>query len=212
MTGAKICGLTTAETVAAAVEGGAEYLGLNFFHRSPRYLTPEAAAALASPVRGRTKLVAVTVDPSDAELDEISRALRPDLIQLHGRETPERVGEVAARTGATVIKALSVAARADLAAVNIYEHVAEHLMFEPKPPAGAALPGGNGAPLDWAVLDDLHLERPWFLAGGLNPYNVAAAVRLSGAPLVDVSSGVESAPGVKQPALITAFLDAVRRT
>lgn len=211
MTGAKICGLTTPETVAAAVEGGAAYLGFNFFAKSPRYVTAARAAVLAEPARGRAKLVAVTVDPSDAELAAIVEALRPDLIQLHGRESPGRLAAVRELTGAMVIKALPIAGPEDVATAEAFAE-ADHLMFDAKPPAGSALPGGSGAAFDWRLLGGLELHRPWFLAGGLNATNVGEAIRITGAPLVDVSSGVESAPGVKQPALITAFLGAVRRT
>lgn len=210
MTGAKICGLTTPEDVSAALDGGAAYLGFNFFAPSPRSVTLAKAAALAEPVRGRAQVVAVAVDPSDAELADIAGALRPDLIQLHGRESPARVAEVRDRTGAAVIKALPIAGPEDVAAADAFAEAADHLMFDTKPPPGAALPGGVGAAFDWTLLAGLELQRPWFLAGGLQPGTVAAAVRISGAPLVDVSSGVERAPGVKDPALITAFLRAVR--
>ena len=211
MVQAKICGLTTPEAVAAALEGGAAYLGFMCFAPSPRDIAPEAAARLTGPVRGRARIVAVTVDPDDALLDRLSATLRPDLIQLHGRETPERAAAVAARTGAEVIKAVPVSDSSDIEAASAFEGAVAHLMFETKPPKDAARPGGNGAAFDWSILTGRRFARPWFLAGGLDPWNVAEAVRISGAPLVDVSSGVERGPGVKDPALISAFLEAARR-
>jgi phosphoribosylanthranilate isomerase len=207
----KICGLSTPEAVAAALAGKAAYLGFMFFPASPRAVTAEAAARLTAPVRGAAKVVAVTVDPSDALVDEIVRALKPDFIQLHGRETPARVHAVAERAGAGVIKAVAVSEAADLAAARRYDGAAQHLMFDAKPPKDAVLPGGNGSRFDWTLLAGQRFSRPWFLAGGLDPWNVEEAVRLSGAKAVDVSSGVERGPGLKDPALITAFLDALRR-
>ena len=208
---AKICGVTTPEAARAALDGGAAFLGFMFFEKSPRNIAVEAAARLAEPVRGKAKVVAVVVDPSDAEVDRIAQGLRPDLIQLHGRETPSRVREVAQRAGAGVIKVVPVSDGADLAAAADYEVVAEHLMFEGKPPKDATRPGGLGAAFDWSLLSGHRFRRPWFLAGGLDPWNLADAVRASGAPIVDVSSGVERGPGLKDPALITAFLDAARK-
>lgn len=208
---AKICGLSTPETVAAAVAGKAGYVGFNFFPKSPRYVTAEAAARLAAPARGPVKIVAVTVDPTDAELDEIARVLKPDLIQLHGKETPARAHAVQVRTGIEVIKVLSVSEASDIAPAKDFDGAVAHLMFDARPPKGSVLPGGVGARFDWTLMSGRKFQRPWFLAGGLDPWNVAEAVSLSGAPVVDVSSGVERGPGLKDPALITAFLDAVRR-
>ncbi len=210
---AKICGLSTPEAVAAAVEGGAAYIGFVFFDKSPRDIAPEAAARLAAPVRQSSpvKVVALTVDPSDAELAEIVRILAPDLIQLHGRETPQRTAAIRAATGLPVIKALGVRDASDIAAAKAYDGAADHLMFDAKPPQGADRPGGHGASFDWTLLEGLRPVRPWFLAGGLDPWNVAEALKLSRAPLADVSSGVERGPGVKDPRLIAAFLEAVRR-
>jgi phosphoribosylanthranilate isomerase len=210
---AKICGLSTPEAVSAAVDGGASHIGFVFFDKSPRNIRPEPAARLAEPVRGRfsVKVVALMVDPSDADVAEIVRVLKPDLIQLHGKETPERAVAVRALAGAPVIKALGVRDSSDVAAALRYEDAADHLMFDAKPPEGADRPGGHGSSFDWTLLDGLRLQRPWFLAGGLDPWNVAEAMRLSRAPIADVSSGVERGPGVKDPHLITAFLDAVRR-
>ncbi|HYF22458.1 MAG TPA: phosphoribosylanthranilate isomerase [Caulobacteraceae bacterium] len=208
----KICGLSTSDAVRAALDGGAGWLGFVFFPKSPRHLTPEAAARLAEPARGRgAKIVAVTVDPSDALVDEVARALNPDFFQLHGAEPPNRVAEIKARSGAGAIKALPVSEGGDLDRAGAWAGVAEHLMFDARPPSGSDLPGGVGARFDWTLLKRRRFERPWFLAGGLDPWNVAEAVAASGAPMVDVSSGVERGAGIKDPALISAFLDAVRR-
>lgn len=208
---AKICGITTPEALQAALDGGASHVGFMFFARSPRNIAPDAAARLTAPVRGGAQVVAVTVDPTDDELDRIVGALKPDLIQLHGRETPSRVRDIASRTGVAAVKVVPVAEASDVDAAAAYEPVVAHLMFETKPPSDADRPGGLGAPFDWTLLSGRRFARPWFLAGGLHPWNVADAVRLSGAPMVDVSSGVERGPGLKDPALITAFLDAARR-
>jgi phosphoribosylanthranilate isomerase len=211
MTETKICGLSTPETVSAALEGGAAFLGFTFFEASPRAVAPELAGRLAAPARGRAKIVALVVDPDDAALDRIVRKLAPDLIQLHGRETPARAREIALRTGAGVIKALPVATASDLDAANGFDGLVEHLMFDAKPSPDADRPGGLGQPFDWGLLAGRRYQRPHFLAGGLDPWNVGEALRLSGAPLADVSSGVERGAGLKDPGLISAFLDAVRR-
>ena len=214
---AKICGLSTPETVKAAFDGGAAYLGFVFFEKSPRNVSPETAARLVEPLksdfgRGRgVKTVAVTVDPDDALIDRLMATMRPDLIQVHGKETPSRVREIAARAGVGVIKAFSVSTPADVDQAAAFEPVAEHLMFDAKPPESSPLPGGAGARFDWSLLAGRRFSRPHFLAGGLDPWNVADAIDASGAPLVDVSSGVERGPGLKDPALISAFLDAVKR-
>jgi phosphoribosylanthranilate isomerase len=210
---AKICGLSTPDAVSAAVAGGASHIGLMFFDKSPRNVRPELAARLAEPVRARSpvKVVAVMVDPSDAEVAEIVRILQPDLIQLHGKESPGRTAAIRAMAGAPVIKAVGVRDGSDIAAALKYEGAADHLMFDAKAPEGADRPGGHGSAFDWSLLHGLSLKHPWFLAGGLDPWNVAEAIRASRSPVVDVSSGVERGPGVKDPHLITAFLDAVRR-
>ncbi|PVM85818.1 phosphoribosylanthranilate isomerase [Caulobacter endophyticus] len=215
-TKAKICGLSTPETVKTAFDGGAAYLGFVFFARSPRNVEPEAAQRLVEPVRGRgVQTVAVTVDPDDALIDRLMATMRPDLIQVHGKETPSRVREIAARSGVGVIKAFSVSTSADVDQARAYDTVAEQFLFDARPVEGqggtSSLPGGTGARFDWSLLEGRRFSRPHFLAGGLDPWNVGAAVAASGAPLVDVSSGVERGPGLKDPALITAFLDAVRR-
>ena len=216
-TSAKICGLSTPEAVRAAVEGGAAYLGFVFFDKSPRNLTPEAAGRLVDPVRakggrsGAVKTVAVTVDPDDALIDRLMATMKPDLIQAHGKETPSRIREIAARSGVGVIKALTVSSSADVEQARAFETVAEQFLFDARPVEGSALPGGTGARFDWTLLEGRRFSRPHFLAGGLDPWNVADAIRVSGAPLADVSSGVERGPGLKDPALITAFLDAIKR-
>ena len=210
MTLAKICGLTTPETLDAALIGGAAFVGAVVFPKSPRHLEPVHAATLFERARNRARVVAVTVDADDALLTALALILKPDLIQLHGSETPERARQVRTLTGASVIKALLVRTAADLAAAAEWEEVADHLMFDARPPEGSDLPGGVGARFDWTLLAGRTFRRPWFLAGGLTPDNVAEAVRITGAPMVDVSSGVETAPGVKDPGLIAAFLEATR--
>ena len=208
----KICGLSTPEAVSAALGGGASHIGFVFFAKSPRDIAPETAERLAAPARAAgVKIVAVTVDPDDVLLERLTATLKPDFIQLHGRESPARAREVALRTGAGVIKALPVSQASDIDAAMAYETVVDHLMFDARPPEGHPLPGGAGARFDWTLTAGRRFERPWLLAGGLDPWNVGEALRLSGAPIVDVSSGVERGPGLKDPALITAFLDAVRR-
>jgi phosphoribosylanthranilate isomerase len=207
----KICGVSTSEAVRAALDGGASYLGFVFFPKSPRNLTMDAARRLAEPVRNRAKVVALLVDPSDTEVDEVARGLAPDLIQLHGGEGPARTREIALRAGVGVVKALAVSEAADLQRAADYDSLVEHLMFDAKPPKDSPTPGGTGHRIDWSLLARRRFSRPWFLAGGLDPWNIAEAVQQSGAPMVDVSSGVERGPGLKDPALITAFLDAARR-
>ena len=205
---AKICGLSTPETVRAALDGGAGWLGFVFFARSPRLVTAGAAARLAAPARGRARIVAVVVDPADEDVDAIARTLRPDAFQLHGKEPPSRAAAIRARTGAQVIKALPVSEARDLDAAREWAAAVDGLMFDARPPKDSALPGGVGARFDWTLLQGRRFDRPWFLAGGLDAWNVSEAVRQSGAALVDVSSGVERGPGVKDPALISAFLAA----
>jgi phosphoribosylanthranilate isomerase len=208
---AKICGLSTPDTVAAALQGGAAFVGFVFFPASPRNVSPELAARLAQPARGRAKIVAVTVDADDGAIDAIGTTLKPDLIQLHGREPPNRAAAIAARAGVGVIKALPIAEAADIAAAHAYDGVVDHLMFDAKPPKDASLPGGVGAQFDWTLLGGRRFQRPHFLAGGLDPWNIGEAMRLSGAPLADVSSGVERGPGLKDAGLIASFLEAIRR-
>ena len=209
MTRAKICGLTTAEMLDVALDHGAAFVGAVMFARSPRNLSPEEARPLFERARGRAGIVAVTVDADDDLLSRIGAHLRPDFVQLHGRETVARAHQVRTLTGAGIIRVLSVSTAADLDAADGWEDHADHLMFDAKPPEGSVLPGGVGASFDWSMLAGRSFRRPWFLAGGLNPGNAAQAAQISGAPMLDVSSGVESAPGVKDAALIAAFLKAV---
>ncbi len=206
----KICGLTTPETLDAALAGGAAFVGAVSFPRSPRHLDLIAAAALFERARGRAKVVAVTVDADDRLLTEIALILKPDLIQLHGAETPEQAARARLLTGAGIIKALPVRTRDHLGAAAAFEPVVDWLMFDAKPPEDAHQPGGVGATFDWSLLAGRSFAKPWFLAGGLSPDNLAEAVRITAAPAVDVSSGVESAPGVKDPGRIAAFLEAAR--
>ncbi len=208
----KICGLTTPDTLAAALDGGADFVGAVVFPRSPRHIDPAQAAELFAAARGRARVVAVTVDPDDALLEEIGRTLAPDFVQLHGHEASERATAVRRLAGAGVIKALPVRTAADIDAATAWADHADHLMFDARPPEGSALPGGVGASFDWTLLAGRSFARPWFLAGGLTPDNVAEALRISNAPMADVSSGVESAPGVKDPDRIAAFLQAARRS
>ena len=203
----KVCGLTTSEGVDAAVSAGASYLGFVFYPRSPRHLSLDRAAALASRAPPGVGRVALVVDAPDDAIDAILDAVPVDLLQLHGAEPPERVAALAARR--PVIKALGVGEAADLAALDAYP-AASRLLVDAKPPPGAALPGGNGEAFDWDLLSGRRWPVPWMLAGGLDPWTVAEAVRVTGAPCVDVSSGVESAPGVKDAGLIEAFAAALR--
>lgn len=207
----KICGLSTPETVAAALDGGASHVGFIFFARSPRNVAPDTAAALRAPAGGRAKAVAVTVDADDAFLDAIVSIMQPDMLQLHGRETPDRVAAVKARYRLPVMKALSVRDAADLDAVEPYRDIADRFLFDAKPPAGAELPGGNGVRFDWTLLAGLDPRIDYMLSGGLDVESLGDAVRIAHPAGLDVSSGVESAPGIKDVRLITAFLDAARR-
>lgn len=206
----KICGLSTPETLDAALSAGADMVGLVFFPRSPRHVGPSVAAALAAQARGKAQIVALTVDADDGMLDAIVAGVAPDLIQLHGRETPERVAAIRARFDRPVMKAVGIAGPDDLASLAAYQTVADRLLLDAKPPKGAALPGGNGVAFDWRLLAGLDLARPFMLSGGLTPENVDEALRLTRASAVDVSSGVESAPGIKDPARIGAFIEAAR--
>jgi phosphoribosylanthranilate isomerase len=205
----KICGLSDEEGVDAALRAGADFVGFVFFPPSPRNIAPARAAALAARARGKTRVAALTVDADDRRLAEIVEILRPDLLQLQGRETPERVAAVRTRFGRPVMKAIGVAAAADLAETARYA-AADRFLLDAKPPKGATRPGGNGAAFDWTILAGFACPKAWLLAGGLTPDNVAGALAASGAAGVDVSSGVETAPGKKDPALIHAFVAAVR--
>jgi phosphoribosylanthranilate isomerase len=204
----KVCGLTDARALAAAVEGGARWLGFIFYPPSPRALSPVQAADLAAQAPAACSRVGVLVDPDDALLDEVLGQVPLDCLQLHGAETPARVAAIRARTGRLVIKALKIAVAADLAPIPGYAAVADMLLFDAKPPPDPGLlPGGNGLSFDWRLLQGLEVGRPWLLSGGLSPDNLAAAVRLCAARAVDVSSGVERRPGDKDPAKIARFLE-----
>ena len=205
----KICGLKRPEDMRAVAEAGAAYAGLNFFEPSPRYVTPAQARELALLAPEGLAKVALVVDAGDALLDQIVEAVPLDIIQLHGKESPERVEEVRARYGLPVMKAVGVAGEADLAALDEYGRVADMLLVDAKPAPGAELPGGNGLPFDWRLIAGRRWPVPWLLAGGLHAGNVVEAVRRTGARQVDLSSGVEREKGVKDAGLIRAFMEAV---
>ncbi|UFN51238.1 phosphoribosylanthranilate isomerase [Roseomonas sp. OT10] len=206
----KICGLNDPAGFEAAVAAGAELIGLNFFPPSPRSVTPATAAALSALgpawAEGGPERVGLFVDPADDLLDAVLAALRLDVVQLHGAEAPERVAAIRARLGLPVMKVIGIATAADLAEIDRYAPVADRLLLDARAPPGAALPGGNATAFDWSLLAGRVVPRPWLLAGGLTPGNVAGAIRLTGAPGVDVSSGVESARGRKDPALVRDFV------
>jgi len=207
----KFCGLTRPEDISAAAAAGAHYVGFVHFSRSPRHLAIDPMAGLAVEVPPGLAKVLLSVDADNTTLDAITARVPLDMLQLHGKESPARVAEIKARFGLPVMKAIGVAEPEDLAAIDAYSPVADQLLIDAKPPKGADLPGGNGLAFDWRLLADRkYWTRPWMLAGGLTPDNVAEAVRLTGAKQVDVSSGVESAPGVKDAGLMAAFTAAVR--
>ncbi len=208
----KICGLRTAATVDAAVAAGAAFVGFVFYPPSPRALRPAEAAELATRVPPAVRKVGLVVDEDDAALDTLVAAAPLDMLQLHGTETPERTAEIRARLGLPVMKAIPVADTADIDRAYAYTEAADWLLFDAKPPAGRpdVLPGGNAIYFEWDLLAGRSFELPWMLSGGLTPENVVTAVERSGATAVDVSSGVESARGVKEPELIRAFCEAVR--
>jgi phosphoribosylanthranilate isomerase len=205
----KICGLSTPETVAAALDNGADMIGFIFFPKSPRNVGIEQAALLRQAVIGRAKAVAVTVGAGDEELDAIVGHMKPDMLQLHGHETPERAAAVKARFGLPVMKALSIRDRADLDQIAPYIGITDKLLLDAKAPKGSELPGGNGVAFDWTLLSALDPDLDYMLSGGLNAGNVAQAMRVAHAPGLDVSSGVESAAGVKDITLINRFFAAV---
>lgn len=206
---AKICGLSTPETVAAAIAGGARFVGFVFFPPSPRHLSPAQAGPLIRSVPAGVTRAGVFVDPDDALLESVLAAAPLDLIQLHGEETPERVAQIKKRFGRPAMKAIKIAGESDLAAAPRYYGVSDWLMFDARPPKEATRPGGNALAFDWELLRARKWPVPWMLSGGLTPVNVAEAVRVARATAVDVSSGVESVPGVKDIAKIRAFLAAV---
>lgn len=207
----KICGLSTPETLEAALQAGADWVGFARFAKSPRHVDLALGAKLSAQAKGRARRVVLLVDAEDAAIAEAVAALDPDLLQLHGHETPERVAAIRDRFKKPVMKALGIAEAADLAALDAYSGVADHLLLDAKPPKTPdALPGGNGLPFDWRLLTGLDPRLSFMLSGGLNPGNVAEAIRLTKARAVDVSSGVEVAPGVKDAGKIEAFIKAAR--
>jgi phosphoribosylanthranilate isomerase len=211
MTIVKLCGLSTPATIDAALEAGADMVGFVCFPKSPRHVPPEMAGRLAAPARGRAAIVLLVVDMADDALAEAVRALRPDIVQLHGAETPERVAEIRARFGVQVMKAVGVATASDLDRAAAYARVADHVLLDAKPPANpSALPGGNGLAFDHRLLLDRSPAYPYMLSGGLTPETVATAIGLVRPWAVDVSSGIESAPGIKDTAKIRAFVKAAR--
>ncbi len=206
----KICGLSTPEALDTALEAGADMVGFVFFPPSPRHLALDVARSLGQRVRGRAAKVALTVNADDATLEAVTDALQPDLLQLHGKEAATRVAALRSRFGRPVMKAIAVEDRADLAAVATYARVADRLIFDARPPRDATRPGGLGKSFDWHLLENLDLGIPFMLSGGLDAANVAEALRITRAPAVDVSSGVERTPGVKDADKIRAFVRAAR--
>ncbi|CAM9972652.1 unnamed protein product [Phaeothamnion confervicola] len=206
----KICGLRTPDALDAALDAGADMVGFVFFPPSPRNLGIEAARALGERVAGRARKVALSVDATDLELAKAVDALKPDLLQLHGKETPERVAAVHSRFGLPVMKAIPIEQRADLSPIRLYEKVVDRILFDARAPREATRPGGLGKAFDWHLLENLDLAVPFMLSGGLDANNVAEAMRITRAPSVDVSSGVESVPGEKDPQKIYEFIRAAR--
>lgn len=205
----KICGLKTADTLDAALRCGADYLGFIFFEKSPRNIAPELAGELAKTAAERAQTVAVTVNAEDEVLDRIVEVMRPDMLQLHGREPPDRVTLLKQRFGLPVIKAFAVRDRNDLASANAYRGIADQFLFDAKPPRGSELPGGNGVSFDWQLLRTLDRDMKYMLSGGLNAANIGDALLQVEPPAIDVSTGVERAPGVKDIALIEQFFQAI---
>lgn len=210
----KICGVNSPEAVEAALAAGSDMIGFMFYPPSPRAVSPETAAALGTAAAGRAVRVAVLVDPEDPAVDAAVGSGVVDMLQLHGGETPERVAALKARTGLPVMKVIRVETREDVTAARAYDGVADRIMFDAKAPKGmkGALPGGNALAFDWRLLDGLTLGTPWILAGGLDAGNVATAIRLTRAPAVDTSSGVEDRPGAKNPEKIREFVSAAKAT
>ncbi|WP_428643221.1 phosphoribosylanthranilate isomerase [Roseibium sp.] len=206
----KICGLSTEETMEAALEAGADMIGLMFFPKSPRHVSLSDASRLVDMARGRAEIVAVTVDMDLDGLSRIKELVNPDIFQLHGSEAPEACAAVKVMQKTKVMKAVSISEKADLEKAHYYATVADWLLFDAKPPKDSEIPGGNGIAYDWTLLKDLDLGKPFMLSGGLDPSNVAEAIRLSGTKAVDVSSGVERERGVKDSNLIRSFMAAVR--
>jgi phosphoribosylanthranilate isomerase len=206
----KICGVRTREIVDTAVDAGADYVGLVFFPKSPRHIAPEVAREIAEHASGRIETVAVLVDPDDALVDEILARVRPNLLQLHGSEPPALVAAIKSRSGLRVIKAIGVASPDDVGKACAYRGIADMILFDAKAPAGSDLPGGHGLAFDRRALGGPSVERPFALSGGLDSDNVWEALVATGADMVDVSSGVERAPGVKDPDLVRRFIQAAK--
>ena len=210
MTSVKICGLSEPESLRTAIDAGARYVGFVFFKKSPRSLSVDVAAELAATVPVGICKVALVVDATNAELDVITKTVPLDMLQLHGEETPERVTEIKERYGLPVMKVIGVMDAADLDALDAYGRVCDQILVDAKPPKNAELPGGNGLTFDWRLIAGRRWTTPWMLAGGLTSQNVAEAIKLTGATQVDVSSGVEMAPGVKDNTKIAAFITAAQ--
>ncbi len=210
MTKIKICGLSSADTMQVALDAGVDFVGLNFYEKSPRFVSFQQAKELASLARGKAKIVALVVDAHDEMLRRIAEVVRPDFIQAHGSETPDRISEIRKLTGIAVVKVIKVAVAEDLARAKAFEGSTDFIMFDAKAPPSLenALPGGNGVAFDWSLLDKN--QKGYMLAGGLNPENVADAIRATGAPMVDVASGVESSPGIKDAGKIRKFIEAAK--
>jgi phosphoribosylanthranilate isomerase len=207
----KVCGINSQSAADAAVAAAVDMGGLNFHRPSPRFVQAELAQALATRMRGRVRIVAVLSGAPDDEVERVIALTRPDFLQLHGNETPERAAYLRSRFGTGIIKAFAVQTGDDLAVVRAYDEVSDYFLFDAKAPAGADRSGGHGAAFDWRVLQGRSFSRPWLLAGGLTPENVARAIAISAAPGVDVSSGVETEPGCKSADLIRDFVSEVRR-
>jgi phosphoribosylanthranilate isomerase len=208
----KICGLSTPETVLAALDAGADLVGFVFYPKSPRNVSPAKSRDLARLARGRARIVALIVDAEDSLVDEITRELDPDLFQAHGSETPERIAQISARSGKPVIKAIKIRTEADVAEAGAYGTTAALILYDAKAPETLthALPGGNGIAFDWSLVGPGKAAASFILSGGLNPGNVASAIKVTGAPIVDVSSGVEKSPGIKDITLIREFIAAAK--
>jgi phosphoribosylanthranilate isomerase len=208
----KICGLSTPDTVTAALDAGADLIGFVFYPKSPRNISPEAAKSLAQLARGRARIVALIVDAEDSLIDDIAREVDPDFFQAHGNESPERVREICSRTGRQVIKAIKIRTEADVARAKAYEHSAALILYDAKAPETLkhALPGGNGIAFDWTLIGSEQAAPSFILSGGLNAGNVAEAIKVTRASIVDVSSGVEKSPGIKDIGLIVGFIAAAK--